>query len=895
MTTKNSFPLLAIALMVCAGCVPPGQSEPDQKTYLIGGQLSGLESIDVYTRVSIDLNGSYAMNLSYNGPFDFGDLQRLPQGANYSVTIHTQPSDQPEPTGGPTDQQCEVINGTGVVGNQDVTTIEIRCGTLWYADTDGDGYGDPDNSKIETQVPEGYVSNNTDCNDNDHTVYPDAGEILDDGVDNNCDGQIDEQNFRFVFVTSTSYDGDLGGVDGADSKCQARADASESLPQLKGKQWKAWVSTTWSDESISDRLEHSTVPYRTPLMELFASNWSDLFTHPYAGRLNIDELGQTVDSTAFTATLSNGNQYGSHCSRWTTNLDLDHSGFVGYTNSKGSSWTQGQTVPCNTMHRLYCFQQADLNSASTWYADTDNDGYGDTNTPLISVTQPSGYVLDSSDCDDTDSNNFPGNAEVADGQDNNCNGIIDEGFILYYPDSDGDGFGNPNGSTILTNTGQPTGYTTDSSDCNDTNAEINPAATEIADGIDNNCDGQVDEGVTLGGERMLFLTRYAFFGDLGGIQGADQICNDQAAIGHVSVRGKVWRAWISDSSISVDQRLEHASVPYALVDGRRIADDWNQLFSGSLFTEIDVTESNQVLSTTTNRLVWTGTPANGLELNCQNWTSALDTTYDGQQISGRVGDRTALSAPQWNSFSQTYCSNAYPLYCVEQGIIKWFKDNDGDGFGNTTEIVEAVSQPDGYSFNHADCDDTNATVYPDAPEVADNIDNDCDQLVDEETNTRYVFLTSQRYNGNLGGLAGADQKCKELADIQGGFPDLRGREWKAWLSDDTDDVASRFERSEAYYMLPSRTIVAHGFDGFFEDFYRHAIDETEWLNYSHSSSTKPWSGTNAYGNTQTQAHCLNWSTDLHEVGIAGSTGFPGKKPSPIACISTYPLLCIEHQ
>jgi outer membrane protein assembly factor BamB len=72
--------------------------------------------------------------------------------------------------------------------------------------------------------------------------------------------------------------------------------------------------------------------------------------------------------------------------------------------------------------------------------------------------------------------------------------LIVRNLISYYQDADGDGYGNPNMS--LTATSQPPGYVTNNIDCDDTNANVNPGATEIADGIDNDCDGQVDENAS---------------------------------------------------------------------------------------------------------------------------------------------------------------------------------------------------------------------------------------------------------------------------------------------------------------------------------------------------------------------------------------------------------------
>lgn len=134
----------------------------------------------------------------------------------------------------------------------------------------------------------------------------------------------------------------------------------------------------------------------------------------------------------------------------------------------------------------------------TWYEDADGDGYGNPNSVQYTCTQPSGYVADNTDCDDTNAAVHPGAAEVVNGIDDNCNGQIDENSLsTFYADADGDTYGDPN-SSIQAATA-PAGYVSDNTDCDDTNAAVHPGATEICNGIDDNCNGltdNADPGIT---------------------------------------------------------------------------------------------------------------------------------------------------------------------------------------------------------------------------------------------------------------------------------------------------------------------------------------------------------------------------------------------------------------
>jgi hypothetical protein len=90
----------------------------------------------------------------------------------------------------------------------------------------------------------------------------------------------------------------------------------------------------------------------------------------------------------------------------------------------------------NTYSRI---GEVTVQAASSWYADSDFDGYGAPAFITMSCVQPSGYVALSGDCDDADTSVFPGAPGTQDGIDNNCNGVIDPNEQVPCPDYDDNG------------------------------------------------------------------------------------------------------------------------------------------------------------------------------------------------------------------------------------------------------------------------------------------------------------------------------------------------------------------------------------------------------------------------------------------------------------------------
>jgi hypothetical protein len=138
---------------------------------------------------------------------------------------------------------------------------------------------------------------------------------------------------------------------------------------------------------------------------------------------------------------------------------------------------------------------------SIWYRDSDNDGYGDAETTTQATSQPTGYVADNTDCNDSLETVHPGADEICNGVDDDCDEATDEGVLnTYYLDHDNDKYGDASQTTQSCSV--PSGYVTNNTDCNDSLGTIHPGADEICNGEDDDCDTEIDEG-------LIFNTYYA--------------------------------------------------------------------------------------------------------------------------------------------------------------------------------------------------------------------------------------------------------------------------------------------------------------------------------------------------------------------------------------------------
>ncbi len=161
---------------------------------------------------------------------------------------------------------------------------------------------------------------------------------------------------RLVFITSEAFKGDLGGLEGADSKCQAAAQAA----QLPGT-YKAWLSL--GDEMPQTRMLHAHGVYKRVDGVVLAHGWSDLTDGLINATISVTELGETLTTGSWTNTEASGvtAEDPADCDGWTTQLG-DFKGRCGSAQSIEPGWSNYindlvNPTPCGANRSLYCVMQ----------------------------------------------------------------------------------------------------------------------------------------------------------------------------------------------------------------------------------------------------------------------------------------------------------------------------------------------------------------------------------------------------------------------------------------------------------------------------------------------------------------------------------------------------------
>jgi hypothetical protein len=222
----------------------------------------------------------------------------------------------------------------------------VACTADTFTSDDGGGGDSGNPNKDVVDPPDGDPS---------EASTGDADASTGDGA-TTIDAPIDTKPpaARIVFVTSGTFDADLGGASGADSKCQSAASAA-SLPGT----YYAWVSTSTS--SPSSHFVKSGTEWRRRDGQLVASSFSDLTSGSIHNAINIDEHGSSVaTSWVWTQTSTDGTKSftAAGCLDFGTNQSGSVMSNIGSTSHSDGGWSFQSQETCDySQARLYCFQQ----------------------------------------------------------------------------------------------------------------------------------------------------------------------------------------------------------------------------------------------------------------------------------------------------------------------------------------------------------------------------------------------------------------------------------------------------------------------------------------------------------------------------------------------------------
>ena len=181
------------------------------------------------------------------------------------------------------------------------------------------------------------------------------------GADGTCDfactsgyarsGSACVAEAKQIFITEAMWNGDFGGLSGADHRCQAAATAAG----LTGT-FMAWMSDR--NTAAADRLTHAAGPYRGIDGSVVAASWTALTSGHLQNAIGITEVGDiAVGIPVWTDTLADGTPHDADCLQWTDPGGGSSTGDQGDSDDTTASWTENSQAACSSLASLFCLEQ----------------------------------------------------------------------------------------------------------------------------------------------------------------------------------------------------------------------------------------------------------------------------------------------------------------------------------------------------------------------------------------------------------------------------------------------------------------------------------------------------------------------------------------------------------